>query len=162
MMRILGTILGAVGLLFGAWAYSRARLPYNEEGRFFDPAEGVVYKTDAVVAFGFIAGVFLALAVVLFALTFIFNRSAKVMKSKSTLIDWRGDLADDCTAVWNGLMLRAEEMDRNCWWWAVTQEEGRGDEIGSSNSDDRDCQSGEVARMRAEECARAYLNVQHQ
>lgn len=77
MTRLLAAILGAVGLLFGAWAYSRAQLPYNEEGRFFDATEGVVYDTDAVVAYGFIAGVFLLLAVGVMALSFITNRKAK-------------------------------------------------------------------------------------
>jgi hypothetical protein len=33
--------------------------------------------------------------------------------------DWIGDLADDCTARWAGLILRAESMDRSRWWWAV-------------------------------------------
>ncbi|MDR6568809.1 hypothetical protein [Chitinophaga ginsengisegetis] len=34
-------------------------------------------------------------------------------------IIWTGDLSDDCTAKWAGLMLRAEWMEKNYWWWAV-------------------------------------------
>ncbi|MBK6839000.1 MAG: hypothetical protein IPG90_12735 [Bacteroidetes bacterium] len=34
-------------------------------------------------------------------------------------IVWTGDLSDDCTAEWAGLMLRAEWMDEDYWWWAV-------------------------------------------
>lgn len=70
---------------------------------------------------------------------------------------WEGDLDDDCTALWQGLMLRAEEMDRGNWWWAVSAESGRGAELGSSNHEDRTCRDGKTARQRAEECARAYL-----
>ncbi len=158
-MRILAAIFGAIGLLFGAWAYSRAQLPYNEEGRYFDVTEGVVYDTDSIVAFGSIAGLLLAIAVGFVGLRCVGNRGCQVKtpQSASTLIEWRGDLDDDCTAIWNGLMLRAEEMDRNCWWWAVSRDEGRGDEIGSSNSEDRECQSGGVARQRAEDCAREFI-----
>ena len=77
MTRILAAIPGAVGLLFGALAYSRAQLPYNEEGRFFDATEGVVYDRDGLVVYGLIAGVFLLLTVGVIALTFIPNRKAK-------------------------------------------------------------------------------------
>lgn len=70
------------------------------------------------------------------------------VQSSSTHIEWTGDLADDCTAIWAGLMLGAEEMDRDTWWWAVSQDEGRGDEIRSSNFDERECCS---ARSRGSE-----------
>ena len=58
-----------------------------------------------------------------------------------------------------GLMLRAEEMDHDSWWWAVSMDEGRGNEIRSSNYEDRECRTGAIARQRAEECARDFLNV---
>ena len=73
-------------------------------------------------------------------------------------IVWTGDLEDDCTAIWRGLMLRAEEMDTDQWWWAVSKDEGRGEQIRSSNLEDRECRSGEVARLRAEECAKCFDN----
>ena len=34
-------------------------------------------------------------------------------------IVWTDDLEDDCIALWAGLMLRAEWMDEDYWWWAV-------------------------------------------
>ena len=37
---------------------------------------------------------------------------------KSPIV-WKGDLDDDCTAIWNGLMLRTEWEDDDDWWWAV-------------------------------------------
>lgn len=77
-------------------------------------------------------------------------------------IRWTGDLLDDCTAIWGGLMLRAEEMDHNIWWWAVSEDEGRGNEIRSSNYEDRECRTGVIARQRAEDCARIYLSVARQ
>ena len=87
--------------------------------------------------------------------------SQLIMNAKATSqpIEWTGDLDDDCTAIWCGLMLRAEEMDRNSWWWAVSMDEGRGDEIRSSNYEDRECRTGAIARQRAEECARDFLNA---
>lgn len=59
-------------------------------------------------------------------------------------------------------MLRAEEMDHNIWWWAVSEDEGLGHEISSSNYEDRECLTGVIARQRAEECARTYLSVARQ
>lgn len=81
------------------------------------------------------------------------------MSSTTGAIDWQGDLDDDCTAIWMGLMLRAEEMDHRCWWWAVTRDNGSHDPIGSSNMDGKPCPSGEIARQRAEACAREFLGI---
>ena len=72
-------------------------------------------------------------------------------------VTWQGDLNDDCTAIWNGLMLRAESMDGDNWWWAVSLDEGRGIEMGSSNWEDRPCGSGAIARHQAEACARELI-----
>lgn len=33
--------------------------------------------------------------------------------------DWRSIDVDDYVCEWKGLMLRAEQMDRGWWWWAV-------------------------------------------
>ncbi|MDP2815874.1 MAG: hypothetical protein Q8O19_04270, partial [Rectinemataceae bacterium] len=56
-------------------------------------------------------------------------------------INWSGDLNDDCTAEWNGLLLRAEWMFGGpkdeargavaCWWWAVSSVV-TGEELASS------------------------------
>lgn len=47
-------------------------------------------------------------------------------------IAWSGDLDDDCTAHWCGMVLRAEWMDDDLWWWAVVDAETQS-EIASSN-----------------------------
>lgn len=65
-MRLLIAFLGIIGLLFAAWGYSRSLLPYNDQGRYFDPAEGVVYDTGAVEVGGFVASVFLIAAFALY------------------------------------------------------------------------------------------------
>ena len=71
---------------------------------------------------------------------------------------WIGDLNDDCTARWRGLLLRAEWMDDEIWWWCVYDENG--EEIASSNSPDaQQCTTGEYARGAAERSARLYLGV---
>ena len=71
-------------------------------------------------------------------------------------IIWTGDLDDDCTARWAGLMLRAEWMDERDWWWAVS-EIATGRELASSNDDQREYPSGIVARSAAERIARAHI-----
>lgn len=32
---------------------------------------------------------------------------------------WAGDLGDDCHLERYGLVAHVEQMDRNCWWFAV-------------------------------------------
>jgi hypothetical protein len=71
-------------------------------------------------------------------------------------IVWTGDLEDDCTATWNGLLLRAEWMHDEIWWWAVS-EAHEFDNIDSSNEHDEKITSGAMARKRAESCARDFL-----
>lgn len=72
-------------------------------------------------------------------------------------ITWIGDLDDDCTARWAGLMLRAEWMDGSHWWWAVS-EIAIGRELASSNDDQREYTSGAAARSAAERIARAHIS----
>lgn len=48
--------------LAGLWR-GRARLPYNEEGRYFDAAHSVVYTDGAVVTYGSLAVLFGAAAI---------------------------------------------------------------------------------------------------
>jgi hypothetical protein len=43
LLATLSALSGACGVLLLAWGISRWQLPYNEEGRFFDVNEGVVY-----------------------------------------------------------------------------------------------------------------------
>lgn len=55
-------LLGAAGLAFAVPALRRASLPYNERGRFYDAAAGVVYKDGAPIAYGLLAALFLVAA----------------------------------------------------------------------------------------------------
>ena len=75
-------------------------------------------------------------------------------------IVWTGDLDDDCTARWNGVILRAEWMDKNIWWWAVSiDNQNSHDEIDSSNNYDTVCHRGENARQLAEAAAIKYVTA---
>lgn len=74
-------------------------------------------------------------------------------------VKWTGDLADDCTAIWSGLLLRAEWMDGDRWWWAVS-DIASGKEIDSSNNDgyfDVTFNSGDSARRAAEYAANEFV-----
>ena len=74
-------------------------------------------------------------------------------------IIWNGDLNDDCTAKWSGLMLRAEWMDGDNWWWCVYDmlELDNENQIDSSNEYDEQCIGGKAARNKAEEISKEYL-----
>lgn len=75
-------------------------------------------------------------------------------------IIWEGDLMDDCVAKWNGLILRAEWMNKKNWWWAVSLENTNTiDQIDSSNNHNLKCIKGEIARASAEACARVYIEA---
>ena len=63
------------------------------------------------------------------------------------MFHWTGDLKDDCKASWNGLLLHAEEMDRNVWWWGVTNQAN--ENVASSNDNEIVCKSGKLARAQA-------------
>jgi hypothetical protein len=82
----------------------------------------------------------------------------QVREAKNKPIEWCGDLSDDCTADWAGLLLRAEWMNSEVWWWAVT-DKASCEEVSSSNRQDSPCTSAEQARAAAEKAARWYLNV---
>ena len=70
---------------------------------------------------------------------------------KDLPIEWRGDLDDDCTAVWHGYMLRAEDMGQG-WWWDVL---GPRDEITSCYEHGGFTTDGESARAAAEQAVRS-------
>ena len=72
-------------------------------------------------------------------------------------IIWKGDLKDDCTAEWAGLMLRAECMDENDWWWCVYDMLDEENQIDSSNEHEERITEGESAREKAEKIAKNYL-----
>lgn len=72
-------------------------------------------------------------------------------------IVWQGDLNDDCTAKWAGLMLRAEGMDDDYWWWAVYDFEENEITVDDSNNYDNLFIGGEASRLKAEDVARNYI-----
>lgn len=71
-------------------------------------------------------------------------------------IQWSGDLDDDCTAEWAGLMLRAEEMERGVWWWAV-YDQASGEVLYDSYGELGAGKNGSDARHKAEGAARKWL-----
>jgi hypothetical protein len=74
-------------------------------------------------------------------------------------IIWTGDLDDDCTAIWAGLMLRAERMEEDYWWWAV-YDMTRGDlTIDDSNSYKENFTGGVSARKKAETVALHFIAI---
>jgi hypothetical protein len=93
------------------------------------------------------------------------GESVKIIKIKQRQelakepIDWTGDLSDDCTARWAGLMLRAECMDENSWWWTVYDMLNNEVTIDSSNNYSSRVLNGESARRKAEETAKYYLGL---
>jgi hypothetical protein len=72
-------------------------------------------------------------------------------------IVWTGDLSDDCTSLWAGLMLRAELMDEDYWWWAVYDLQKEKVTIDSSNEYNTSFIGGDAARAKAESVAKKYL-----
>jgi hypothetical protein len=69
-----------------------------------------------------------------------------------------GDLVDDYTALWAGLMLRAEQMDDVDWWWAVYDMEQAEMVVDAAWEYDALFVNGAIARAKAEEVARDYLS----
>ncbi|MEN8927745.1 MAG: hypothetical protein ABF242_01995 [Flavobacteriales bacterium] len=78
-------------------------------------------------------------------------------RDKTKPIIWEGDMNDDCSAIWSGLMLRAECMDEQYWWWCVYDMLNDEIQIDSSNKYSESFLGGEVARKKAEEVAKRYI-----
>lgn len=73
----------------------------------------------------------------------------KRKKQAEEPIVWRDDLDDDCTAEWAGLMLRAEWMDEDFWWWAVYDIQQNEVTVDSSNEYETRFIGGEAERSIA-------------
>ncbi|MBL7704618.1 MAG: hypothetical protein JNM21_03620 [Taibaiella sp.] len=73
------------------------------------------------------------------------------------IIEWEGNLEDDCSAHFNGLLLRAEKMEHASWWWSVSLTGKYGKEIDSANNYAHKISSGPAARKAAERVAIAYI-----
>ena len=88
-------------------------------------------------------------------------------------ITWTGDLDDDCTAWWCGLILRAEAMDQDedgngtDWWWEVSESRERQNMVfsGSNGEGVMDIGEGDFkptgaeARAAAERAARIVVRL---
>ena len=83
-MRLL-LALAVVAAAAGAWLTSlwrhRAGLPYNAEGRYFDAAEAVVYREQAVAIYGGFAALAWIIAVAALVLA-LRARKAAIMKRR--------------------------------------------------------------------------------
>jgi len=79
------------------------------------------------------------------------------MKDINKPIVWEGDLDDDCLSHWNGLLLRAEWMDDDYWWWCVYDMEDNENQIDCSNEYNQRFIGGEASRKEAEKVAKKYL-----
>jgi hypothetical protein len=55
---LLSAVLLAMTALLAATYLERRSLPYNEIGRYFDPAYSVVYEQQAVAVYGILAAIF--------------------------------------------------------------------------------------------------------
>ncbi|MCF8879828.1 hypothetical protein L5876_08390 [Hyphobacterium sp. SN044] len=65
MIRGLVTaIFAGLAILFAVLTALRARLPYDEAGRYFDPADAVTYDRQAVLVYGVLAFAAAVVAVV--------------------------------------------------------------------------------------------------
>ncbi|WP_299683359.1 hypothetical protein [uncultured Tenacibaculum sp.] len=71
---------------------------------------------------------------------------------------WEGDLTDDCSAKWRGLLLRAEWMNQDFWWWSVYDLLNKEKQIDSSNNYYPETfKNGKLARSAAVQIAKNYL-----
>ena len=86
------------------------------------------------------------------------NINAKNRATDQPII-WEGDFKDDCTSVWAGLMLRAECMKEDIWWWSVYDLKNNHIQIDCSDKHPGKTHSGEAARKEAEMAAKAYLFI---
>ena len=77
------------------------------------------------------------------------TREERALLSRES-IKWTGDLSDDCVAKWAGLMLRAESMNKDHWWWAVYDMQRDEITIDSSNDYKERFLGGEASRKKAE------------
>ena len=52
---LVAAVFAGLAILFAALTVLRARLPYDEAGRYFDPADAVTYDRQAVLVYGLLA-----------------------------------------------------------------------------------------------------------
>lgn len=84
---------------------------------------------------------------------------ARQTLARGTSPEWTGDLDDDCTAYWAGFVLRAEEMNRGRWWWAVSDLTTQQELESIHDHEGERCRSGKEARMAAEAAVHKRLKL---
>ena len=70
LVRMVALVILLLGSGLTALAFSRSRLDYNFEGRYFDVEDSVVYHQDAVLVYGLLGGISIVLAIMLLAVTY--------------------------------------------------------------------------------------------
>lgn len=85
------------------------------------------------------------------------TKQERILLSQKPII-WKGDLSDDCTALWAGLMLRAESMNGKYWWWCVYDMTRNEVIIDDSNNYKERFIGGELTREKAMSIAHNYIN----
>jgi hypothetical protein len=82
--------------------------------------------------------------------------AARLLEAKAAPA-WTGDLQDDCSARWAGFLLRAEEIEKNIWWYSVT-DLASGATVEDSNLIGAVVIDGVEAREKSEAAARRFLS----
>ena len=70
----LSYFFGLLCILFSILTVSRAQLPYNEAGRYYDAKDSIVYHEQAMELYGVIAVVSLLITFLLLTIAFIRSR----------------------------------------------------------------------------------------
>lgn len=77
LLALLGLLSGAVAGFSGARAWNLSRMPFNDAGRFFDSASGVVYHRGSALGWSVVA----AGALVIFILVVVGWRQSRSNQS---------------------------------------------------------------------------------
>lgn len=78
ILRIVIVICILIGILCTVVFANRIRLPYNNEGKFFDASKGIVYHKQAVLVYG----LFMVLAFSAGVILFYFEKKIRDDKEK--------------------------------------------------------------------------------
>jgi cell division protein FtsX len=71
---LVAAVFAGLAILLAVLTVLRARLPYDEAGRYFDPADAVTYDRQAVLVYGLLA----LLAAVVAVVAVVWRRRARL------------------------------------------------------------------------------------